>query len=420
MKRIEFDQKLRGLVLNHLRAAQAPVLDTDAVGEALQTALAELEADGVHLHRQQRAEVLDELVNEIRIFGPLYELIFDPAVTEIMVNGVHSTFAERGGRYTQIPVSFADEEQVLGVANRLVDLNPGKRLDGASPMVDLSLPGGLRVNIAIEPVVVGGPYITIRKYSHGFTSFERMEELGTLDDRMSRFLWACAKARVNLLFSGAAGSGKTTLVEVVCRYVEPEERIITIEDTLELHFEQPNVARLLSRQANIEGKGEINIPDLFRNCLRMRPTRIILGELRGGEALDYLAALNSGHSGAMAIIHAARPEEALVRLEQLASQSPIGVPLEVLRRQISHGLNIVVQLEQLADGHRKVTRISEVGAVLPSGEIELREIFRFDTTGRDADGRVNGSFVASGYVPEVQRRIALAGLDMPEAVYLAG
>lgn len=420
MKRVEFDQRVRALLLTKLRERQPPVLDEEVVGEALNDALLTLRADGVKISKDQTQQVLEDLVNEIRVFGPLYELLFDPEVTEIMVNGLRNVFAERGGKYTRADVTFADADQVWGVANRLVDLNPGKRLDAASPMVDVSLPSGARINAAIPPVVLGGPHITIRKYSHAFTSFDKMVDIGTIDARMARFLWACSKARANMLFAGAAGSGKTTLVEVVCRYIDDSERLITIEDTLELHFDQPNVARLLSRPPNIEGKGEITISDLFRNCLRMRPTRIILGELRGAEALDYLQAMNSGHSGAMAIIHASQPEEALVRLEQLASHSPIKVPLEVLRRQVSHGLDIVVQLEQLADGVRRVTRISEVGVIGANGEVEVHDIFRFDATGRDEAGHVVGSFIATGYVPEIQRKIALAGVDVPEVIYTAG
>ncbi|MCB9746336.1 MAG: CpaF family protein [Alphaproteobacteria bacterium] len=394
-------------------------LDQRRVQSELARIYAELSQSGRSLTEDARRQMTEAVLHEIVLYGPLFGHVFDPEVTEIMVNGLGGVFVERRGRYERSAARFADDTQLRALAMRLVDLNEGKRLDKSAPMVDLSLPDGSRVNIAVPPVVTGGPHITIRKYLRTIDSLEQLQGLGSMDDRIARFLYGCIRAQANLLFSGGAGSGKTTLVEVLSRYIEARERVVVMEDTLELRFDQPNVVRMLSRPPNIEGKGEITIGQLFRNALRMRPSRIVLGELRGPEALDYLQALNSGHAGALAVVHASRPLEALLRVEQLAASHPLRVPERVIRRQIGHGLDIVVQHAQLADGSRKVVRVSEVSGLNEQGDIEVRDIFEYRAEGRDKHGRIVGGHHAMGVVPHVHFKFELAGVDVSQEIYEA-
>ncbi|MCB9795460.1 MAG: CpaF family protein [Alphaproteobacteria bacterium] len=409
---------VRGALARALRDQPSDELDQRGLDAAIRDIFDALEARGTATTPEARRRVREDILQDIVLFGPLYLLMFDAEVTEIMINGPERIFVERRGRTERTSLELS-EEAVRALAMRLVGQNEGKRLDKASPMVDLSLPDGSRVNVAIPPVVVGGPHITIRKYLRSIASLEQLQTLGSMDDRVARFLYGCVRAQANLLFSGGAGAGKTTLVEVLSRYIDQNERVVVIEDTLELRFEQANVVRMLSRPPNVEGRGEIGIGELFRNALRMRPSRVVLGELRGPEALDFLQALNSGHAGALAVIHANRPLEALLRLEQLAASHPLRVPDSVIRRQIAHGLDIIVQHAQLADGRRKVVRVSEVVGLDARGELEVRDLFEFRATGRDAQGVIQGGFHALGVVPAVHQKFELAGVDVGEEIYEA-
>ncbi|TNE85997.1 MAG: CpaF family protein [Deltaproteobacteria bacterium] len=359
----------------------------------------------------------NEAALEMLRLGPLMQPMLDPEVTEVMVNGPHTIFLERQGKRYKYGTGFKDERALRALVTRLVEMTPGKRVDESSPMVDLSLPDGSRVNIAIPPVVVGGPQLTIRKYMRSLSELEDLVARESLDTRMAAFLRACVQAHVAILFSGASGSGKTTLMELLTHAIPDHERIVVIEDTLELKFQQPNVVRMLTRAPNVEGFGEITTTACFRNSLRMRPSRIILGELRGEECFDYIQAINSGHRGSLAVIHASTPEEAALRTENLAMTGERQVPVSVVRQQLLHGLDIIVQMDQQSDGSRKVTRISQLAALGEEGSFVVEDIYRFEPEGLDADGKVEGRFVATGVVPYFLQRVQLEGIPMSERFF---
>lgn len=361
--------------------------------------------------------VLAEILVEARMFGPLWRLMFDREVSEIMVNGPDLVFVERNGAKQREPGEFfRDAEGLHSAIERIMRVDSDLRLDQSRPWADLALPGGSRANIAIPPIAHGSPHLTIRKYQGVLKSMDDMIQAGTLDVRMAELLVHSTRIRKNILFSGATSTGKTTLLEVLSRHIPEGERVICIEDTLELHLAHENVVRLLTRTENFEGKGEVSIGDLFRNSLRMCPDRVLLGEIRGKEAYDYLQALNSGHDGSLAVIHASSPVEAVVRLQNLVPLAGLGVPPGVVRRQISAGLDLIVQMHQLADGSRKVTRITEVGEPDASGELTLVDLFRFDVTRRGERG-IEGRFVATGNRPSFFDDLARSGEAMRESLF---
>jgi pilus assembly protein CpaF len=368
--------------------------DQTAVGAACDRCFDNVERAGVHLAADVRQALVWRAYDQLDRLGPLGTLLRDPNVTEIMVNGPFAVFVEEGGVKRRSAARFENEHALRQAIERMLALAPGKRLDVSQPIVDLSLPDGSRVSIVVPPAVAGSAHITIRRYTHPIDRIEGYVTAGAMDDRMAAFLVAAIRGRVNLLFSGAAASGKTTLLEVLSRYMDDTDRIVVIEDTLELHLHQPNVVRLLTRTNNLEGKGEITIGDLFRASLRMRPSRILLGEIRGREALDYLHAVTSGHGGTCGVLHAASPAEAVVRLENLVPYAGIAIPPELVRRQIADGVGVIVQLRQYRDGVRRVAWITAVEGLDEGGFVRLVDLFRFDHRGVDADGRVTGEFVA--------------------------
>ena len=351
--------------------------------------------------------------------SPLAAPMADPAVSEIMINGPGSIFVERQGKKWRTDLHFSDQQHLSWLVERLLEQARNHRLDESAPFVDLSLPNGARVNVVIPPVAQGGAHITIRKYLRSVTTFEEAVAAGELDQRMAAFLSAAVRARLNVLFSGAAGSGKTTLLELLARHIDPRDRVVVLEDTLELHLDQPNVVRLLTRPPNLEGKGAITFDMLFRNTLRMRPDRIILGELRGSEAASYLQAINSGTEGSMAVIHAANPFEAVLRLENLCASSGLNLPRDVAREQIAEGVDVIVQLTQLSDGVRRVTSIAEVAHKDAFGRPEVVELFRYVAKGRSKDGHIQGSFQAAGHRPTYLDRFELAETGLPDSVFNA-
>lgn len=361
---------------------------------------------------QLAREVLFEVIG----FGPLLQLMTDPSVTEIMVNGPMAVFVERNGQKERSLVAFESPRHLRYVVQRLMHLSPGKRLDESSPMVDLSLPDGSRVNIIVPPAAVGGPQVTIRKWSDDYRTMEHLLGNGTLDARMAAFLSAAAYARKTVLISGAAGSGKTTMAQVLGHSFPASDRVVVIEDTYELHFDQADQVRLLTREANVEGAGGIDVRQLFRNSLRMSPDRIILGEIRGEEAFDFLQAVTSGHRGSIGIIHASSPVEALYRLENLAAQSGLPVPMSVLRQQVAHGIDLVAQIEQGIDGRRRVTHVAEVGSVGADGEIAVTDVFRYEPEGLQS-GQLVGRFRPTGVVPAMMRELTLAGARVDGSMF---
>ena len=364
-------------------------------------------------NKSARENVIESICNDLTGFGPLQSFMDDKEVTEIMVNGTDSIYVEKHGKKTKSNLRFDDEEHLRYIIHRMISPT-GRRVDESSPFVDFSLDNGSRVNVIIPPLATGGPKLTVRKFLQDITTVDDLVKIGTIDARMAEFLIACIKAKLNIIFSGATGSGKTTTLEVLSSYIAHNERIITIEDARELHLRQEHVLYLLTRPSNIEGKGEIDSRALFRNTLRMRPSRIILGEIRGEEAMDYLQALNSGHSGCLAVIHAARPSEVIARLETMAMYAGLNVSPWGVRKQISSGLNLIVQMEQFVDGSRKITYITEVGEV-KEGHLVLHDIFRFESLGIDSDGRVKGAFKAVG-MPRFLSFFRRRGVELSENI----
>jgi pilus assembly protein CpaF len=338
----------------------------------------------------EKETIINAIVDDLLGFGPLEQLLHDDNMTEIMINGPDRIYIEKRGKKTLSTVEFDDEAHLRTVLEKML-VQAGRRLDESSPYVDFSLKDGSRINAIISPLAVMGSTITIRKFLGGLTSLDHLIQLKTINEQMAAFLRAAIKARLNIVFAGATGAGKTATLNVLSHELTPDERIITIEDALELKLSQDHVVKLLTRPNNIEGKGAVSVRQLFSNTLRMRPTRIILGELRGEEALDYLQAVNSGHDGTLAVLHASTPADVIGRLETMAMYAGLNLPSHEIRRQIASGLNVIIQHEQLADGSRKITYITEV-AGMKDGEIILNDIFRFEFEGLAENGQVIGEF----------------------------
>ena len=368
--------------------------NTPSAAEVKETARQVLEAklkqQRLQLDAAAKESLLTAITDDLLGFGPLEPLLRDNTITEIMVNGPDRIFIERSGHKTLSDAEFDDEGHLRTTLEKMLVI-AGRRLDESSPYVDFSLKDGSRINAIISPLAVDGSTITIRKFLDSLKTLDDLVRLKTINEPMSRFLRAAVQAKLNIMFSGATGAGKTATLNVLSHEIAPDERIITIEDALELKLNQRHVVRLLTRAQNIEGKGVVSVRQLFSNTLRMRPSRIILGEIRGEEALDYLQAINSGHDGTLAVLHASTPADVVGRLETMAMYAGLELPSSEIRRQIASGLNLVLQHEQLADGARKITYITEI-AGMENGEVVLNDLFRFEITGRADSGEVTGEF----------------------------
>jgi pilus assembly protein CpaF len=349
-------------------------------------------------HGPIREQLIEELCNEALGLGPLEELLADDSVSEIMVIDSTTIFFERGGTLHKSGLRFTDDDAVRAVIERIV--TPlGRRIDESTPLVDARLADGSRVNAIIPPLALKGPSITIRKFSKKRLGLDDLIKFGALTPQMGRFLERSVKVRKNILISGGTGSGKTTLLNVLSSAIPDGERIVTIEDAAELKLSQTHVVSLESRPPNMEGKGAYTIRDLVKNSLRMRPDRIVVGECRGGEALDMLQAMNTGHEGSMTTIHSNSPQEAVARAETLCLMAGFDLPIRAIRQQIASSVHLIVQQMRFSDGSRKVTNIAEVGDVGPDGEVEIREIFVYIRTGTDAKGKILGEYRATGFMP---------------------
>lgn len=355
------------------------------------------------------ARLVEELSDEALGLGPLEMLLADESVGEIMVVDPHTIYVERRGRIERTTLRFTDDESVRAVIERIV--TPlGRRIDESTPLVDARLRDGSRVNAVIRPLAIRGACITIRKFGKRILSLEDLADFGTLTAPMTRFLQRSVASRKNIVISGGTGSGKTTLLNALAGAIPSEERVVTIEDAAELRLPQPHVVSLESRPPNMEGKGEITIRDLVRNALRMRPDRIVVGECRGGEALDMLQAMNTGHDGSMTTTHANSPREAVARLETLALMAGVELPSRAIREQIAASVHVVVQQARFSDGTRRITSISEVTGISERGEVELYEIFRFERLGTGPHGEVMGEYRATGYLPSFVDEFIKRGL----------
>ena len=345
--------------------------------------------------------------------GPIAQLVTNPQVTEIMVMGARDIYVEIGGKILLTPLSFASDEELMIVIRRIVE-SVGRRIDAENPLCDARLVDGSRVHVAIPPVAVDGPLLNIRKFVLGPLTMADLIRLGSCSESAFGFLKACVSARANIIVSGGTGSGKTTLLNVLSGYIPSDERIVTIEDAAELQLRQRHVARLESRPAGPDGKG-IAIRDLVISSLRMRPDRLVVGEVRGPEALDMLQAMNTGHDGSMTTLHANKPRDALSRIETLVLMAGYDLPVRAIRAQVASAINVIVHLERMRDGTRKVVQISEVTG-MEEDVIAMQEVFRFIRSGLDADGRVIGRFAPSGMRPRVLSRLEELGLPMPSEI----
>jgi pilus assembly protein CpaF len=367
-------------------------------------------AERLSLNQKELEMFCEEIVDEMIGFGPIESLLKDPTVSDILINTHSNCFVERFGKLERTKVHFKDETHLLRIVNKIV-AGIGRRVDESSPMVDARLPDGSRVNIAIRPVSIDGPLVSIRKFSERPFSMDRLIEIDTLRPPMVETLRAAVFGKVSIVISGGTGSGKTTILNALSACIPPDERLITIEDAAELQLQQPHVGRLETRPANAEGRGEIRQRELVKNALRMRPDRIIIGECRGEEAFDMLQAMNTGHEGSMTTIHANSPRDALKRLEQMVSMSGVSISTANIRSQIASSINLIVQLQRLADGKRRVTSISEITG-MEGDVIQLYEIFKFVKVRSDETG-IHGTFRSTGVRPLFLQNLKSLGIEIP-------
>jgi pilus assembly protein CpaF len=396
---------------------------TDDLEErVMRTVMEQLALDRTPLTREERRQIVADIADDILGYGPLEPFLRDDTVTEIMINGPSKVYVERTGKIEATDASFVDDAHLLRIIDKIVS-QIGRRVDESSPMVDARLPDGSRVNAIIPPLALRGPTLTIRKFSRDPYTMDDLIEFGSLTSRSAHFLAACVKGKLNILISGGTGTGKTTLLNAMSAYVPGDERIVTIEDAAELQLQQDHVIPLESRPANIEGTGEIRIRELVRNSLRMRPDRIIVGEVRGAETVDMLQAMNTGHEGSLTTIHANSPRDALARLETLVLTAGVELPLRAIREQISSAFDLLVQIARLVDGSRRITHITEV-LRMESDVVTLQDIFSARPPDEEtAQGmhamRLLGSLNCSGLKPHFLEKMAANGVTLPPTFFEA-
>ena len=370
---------------------------------------------GASLSDNERDAIVGDVLDEVFGLGPIEPLLRDNTVNDILVNTWENVFVERRGKLERVPGAFQDDKHLMRIIDRIVSA-VGRRVDEVTPMVDARLKDGSRVNAIIPPLAVDGPLLSIRRFPAERLRAENLVELKALTAPMMEFLSCCVAARLNCLVSGGTGSGKTTLLNILSGYISNAERIVTIEDAAELQLHQEHVARLETRPANVEGKGAVPQRQLVINALRMRPDRIVVGEVRGGEALDMLQAMNTGHDGSLTTVHANTPRDALNRIETMIAMSDVSLPDKAMRNQISSAINIVVQQARLSDGSRKITNISEITG-MEGDVITMQEIFRFDKTGIDETGAIRGTFRATGVRPHCADKLETAGMKLTQQLF---
>jgi pilus assembly protein CpaF len=376
-----------------------------------------LQEDQAVINDVERGTLIRDIQHEMLGFGPLELLMADPTVSDILVNSYRQIYVERKGRLELTNVTFTDEKHLLRIIDKIVSL-VGRRIDESSPMVDARLPDGSRVNAVIPPVAIDGPMVSIRRFAHIPLKMDDLtgDALKTLTPEMAQMLEALIRSKVNILISGGTGAGKTTLLNILSGYIPEAERVVTIEDAAELQMQQPHVVRMETRPMNIEGKGEITQRALVRNALRMRPDRIVIGEVRGAEAFDMLQAMNTGHEGSLTTIHANTPRDALARLENMVGMANLNLPHKAARQQIASAITVVIQIVRLIDGRRKLNSIQEITG-MESEVITMQEIFAYKQTGVSPDGKVQGHFEASGVRPKFTDRLRAFGIVLPDAMF---
>ncbi len=369
----------------------------------------------LNLAQSLRAQLFRDVLDDLLGYGPIQSLLDEESVSEVMVNGPEDVYVERSGKLVKTNITFSDDNHVLQVIDRII-LPLGRRVDEDNPTVDARLPDGSRVNAVVPPVSIDGPSITIRKFATEKLSIQQLIEFGSITENMANFLKACVVSRLNIIISGGTGSGKTTLLNILSSFIPSDERIVTIEDAAELQLLQEHVVRLETKPPNVEGIGAVHIRDLVRNSLRMRPDRIIVGEVRGGEALDMLQAMNTGHDGSLTTAHANTPRDALSRVETMALMSGLDMPLKVIREQIASAVDLIVQQSRLKDGSRKVTYITEVAGM--EGEtVVMTDIFRFEQSSIDENGKIIGELKPTGIRPLFGERLVASGFKLTADIF---
>jgi len=413
---IETKQEIFGILLTQLDLSVLETLPIDVAKDKIAESCYQL------LNKQTRPinlnirQILIKLItDEILGLGPLETLLEDPTIADILVNSHDRIFVERNGKLEKVAVQFYDDKHLLNIIDRIVS-GVGRRIDESSPMVDARLKDGSRINAIIPPLALDGPALSIRRFTVDKLQVEQLIEFNSLSKAMAELIKATVIGKLNILISGGTGSGKTTLLNVLSGFIPHDERIITIEDSAELQLQQPHIVRLETRPSNIEGIGEISQRDLVKNCLRMRPDRIVIGEVRGGEAIDMLSAMNTGHEGSMTTLHANSPRDGLGRLENMVCMAGFDMPIHNIRTQISSAIDIVIQLQRQEDGKRRVTSIQEVTG-MEGDMITMSEIFTFKRAGKTEDGMIKGSFRPTGVVPTFIRELKDKGIDIPHSLF---
>ena len=374
-----------------------------------------IEQQSAPLNARSRQQIVKEIEDEVLGLGPLEPLLSEPTISDILVNNYQSVYVERFGKLELTPVRFKDNDHLMKIIDRIVS-KIGRRIDESSPMVDARLADGSRVNAIIPPLAIDGASISIRRFSEDKLKLSDLVEKNALTENMAIFLESVAKAKQNVLISGGTGSGKTTMLNAMSNFIPADERIVTIEDSAELQLQLPHVVRLETRPANIEGKGEVTLRDLVKNSLRMRPDRVVIGEVRGGEAFDMLQAMNTGHDGSLTTVHANKPRDSLARVENMVSMAGFELPTSAVRKQIASAINIIVQLNRLEDGSRRVMSIQEVSG-MEGDIITLSEIFKFDRTGVNEQGVVQGDYMATGLIPNCLSKLQSMGCNIDRSVF---
>ncbi len=410
-----FKKYLIDVVSRSLEGHEIPAAEKKNIVRERLNAL--IEQSRFPLPAEVRKDLVEAALNDIVGYGPIQPLLEDDTISEIMVNGPKKVYIEKKGILQRTNIAFDDDEHVIRIIERIV-LPLGRRIDAEYPMVDARLPDGSRVNAVIPPVAIDGPSLTIRKFRKDKLRIEQLIQFGSLSEGMAEFLRACVAARLNIIISGGTGSGKTTLLNVLSGFIPENERIVTIEDAAELQLQQEHVVRLEARPPDLNGKGAVTIRDLVRNALRMRPDRIVVGECRGGEALDMLQAMNTGHDGSMTTVHANSTRDALARLETLVLMAGMDLPLKVVRQQIASAVDLIIQQSRLRDGSRKIVSITEIVGM--EGEvISASELFKFEQTGLTPDGKILGTHKATGLRPMFYSRLEAAGFKLDARIFSA-
>ena len=400
-----------GQILYDQRVSEADL--RKQVEEQLHKALAQ---ERLALTAQERQSVVQSVFDDVLGYGPIDTLLRDPNINEIMVNGPEKVYVERNGKIVLTDVRFVDENHVRRIIDKIVS-QVGRRIDEATPMVDARLPDGSRVNVIIHPLAIGGPFMTIRRFSADPYQVHDLVQFGTITEQVANFIDACVRGRLNIVVSGGTGTGKTTMLNVLSSFIPPDERIITIEDAKELQLQQPHVLCCEARPPNIEGKGEVKIRDLVKNSLRMRPDRIVVGEVRGSEALDMLQAMNTGHDGSITTVHSNSPRDTLSRIETMALMAGMELPVRVIREQMASALDVIVHLSRLRDGTRRVTHVSEVMG-MEGDVIVLQDLYLFDYgMGMDEDGKFLGRLKPTGIRPHCTERLANYGISLDTSLF---